>query len=85
MVLYLIDRNSQWPKFWRVLKYGGIVALLGIAALGGWFKWETAKDQQISQCAELVRARFPGSYDDLGDAALIKKVTAKYPHYCDPK
>ncbi len=33
--------------------------------------------------AELVRAKHPGAYDDLDDAALEKAVLAKYPQYAD--
>jgi hypothetical protein len=34
-------------------------------------------------CAARVRTSYPGSYDDLDDAALTRKVLAKYPDYCD--
>jgi hypothetical protein len=34
-------------------------------------------------CAAKVRKKYPGAYDDLGDATLTKKVLAKYPDYCN--
>jgi hypothetical protein len=34
-------------------------------------------------CATKVRTFYPGSYDDLDDNTLTKKVLAKYPTYCD--
>ena len=33
------------------------------------------------QFAAKIRAKFPGSYDDLSDADLSNKVLAKYPQY----
>lgn len=33
--------------------------------------------------AAMVRAKYPGAYDDLDDAALEQKVLAKYPQYAD--
>jgi len=34
-------------------------------------------------CAAKVRKAYPGTYDDLDDETLTKKVLAKYPDYCD--
>ena len=36
-----------------------------------------------SACAAKVRKKYPGSYDDLDDATLMRKLLAKYPTYCD--
>lgn len=33
--------------------------------------------------AQMVRAKYPGAYDDMDDAALEKNVLAKYPQYAD--
>jgi hypothetical protein len=41
-------------------------------------------DQVVRECAAKVRKRYPGAYDDLDDATLVKKVLAKYPKYCEP-
>lgn len=37
----------------------------------------------LNQLVEKVRAKYPGSYDDMDDAALTKAVLAKYPQYSD--
>lgn len=37
----------------------------------------------MGQLAAKVRAKFPGAYDDLDDAALEKQVLAKHPEYAD--
>lgn len=37
----------------------------------------------MPQLAALIRAKFPGAYDDLDDAALEKSVLAKHPEYQD--
>jgi hypothetical protein len=39
-------------------------------------------DQLVRECAAKVRKKYPGAYDDLDDATLVKKVVAKYPKYC---
>jgi hypothetical protein len=39
MVLYLIDKNHGWPKFWRALKAFAIVALIAIFAGSGYSYW----------------------------------------------
>jgi len=40
-------------------------------------------DQLVRECAAKVRKKYPGAYDDLDDSALVKKVLAKYPKYCE--
>jgi hypothetical protein len=40
-------------------------------------------DQLEKACAARIRKANPGAYNDLDNATLIKKVLAKYPHYCD--
>lgn len=37
----------------------------------------------MSELAKRIRAKFPGAYDDLDDAALEKAVLAKHPEYAD--
>lgn len=37
----------------------------------------------LSVCAGKVRKKYPGAYNDMDDATLLKKVLAKYPTYCD--
>ena len=37
----------------------------------------------VTVCAGKIRKKYPGTYTDLSDATLIKKVLAKYPTYCD--
>jgi hypothetical protein len=46
---------------------------------------ESLLDQVIREgnCADKVRQRYPGAYNDLDDATLVKKVLAKYPKYCE--
>jgi hypothetical protein len=39
MVLYLIDKNHGWPKFWRALKALAIVALITTFAGSGYSYW----------------------------------------------
>ena len=39
MVLYLIDKNHGWPKFWRALKALANVALIAIFAGSGYSYW----------------------------------------------
>lgn len=39
--------------------------------------------QQSQTLAGMVRAKYPGAYDDLDDATLEKNVLAKYPQYSD--
>jgi hypothetical protein len=34
-------------------------------------------------CAAKVRKAYPGAYNDLDDATLMRKVLAKYPKYCE--
>jgi len=51
---------------------------------------EDARQKRLSAKARAakVRTAYPGSYDDLNDATLTKKVLAKYPNYpnyCDIK
>ena len=36
-------------------------------------------DQQSQTLAQMVRAKYPGAYDDLSDQDLEKAVKAKYP------
>lgn len=40
-------------------------------------------DQLVKDCASKVRKDYPRAYDDIADDTLIKKVLAKYPHYCN--
>jgi hypothetical protein len=53
---------------------------------GPWTKYQQAKgdifDQVVKDCAGKVRKKYPSAYDDLNDETLVKKVLAKYPHYC---
>lgn len=39
--------------------------------------------QQSQTLAQMIRAKFPGQYDDMADADLESKVLAKYPEYGD--
>lgn len=39
-------------------------------------------DQLVKDCALKIRKKYPRAYDDLDDEALVKKVAAKYPHFC---
>lgn len=86
MVLYLIDRNGQWPKFWRVLKFGAIGILLIAGGLLGVVEWsdhQMAMKNARYHCAQTIRARYPGAYDDMDDATLVTKAEIKDPKYCD--
>ena len=53
---------------------------------GPWTKYQQAKgdifDQVVKDCATQVRRKYPRAYNDLDDETLVKKVLAKYPHYC---
>jgi hypothetical protein len=53
---------------------------------GPWTKYQQAKghifDQVVKDCAAKVRKKYPRAYSDLDDETLVKKVLAKYPHYC---
>jgi hypothetical protein len=40
-------------------------------------------DALVKKCGAKVRRKYPGSYDDLDDSTLVKKVLAKYPKYCE--
>jgi hypothetical protein len=39
-VLYLVDKNQAWQKFWRLLKWSAVL-VLGVVFLGGssWYLW----------------------------------------------
>ena len=37
----------------------------------------------MGQLAQRIRAKYPGAYDDMDDAALEKAVLAKHPEYAD--
>jgi hypothetical protein len=37
----------------------------------------------LNELVDKIRAKYPGAYDDLDDAALTKSVLAKYPQYSD--
>src|SRR5581483_589024 len=37
----------------------------------------------LNPLVEKIRAKYPGAYDDMDDAALTKAVLAKYPQYSD--
>lgn len=43
----------------------------------------SADTSQPQTLAQRIRAKFPGSYDDMDDATLESKVLAKYPQYGD--
>jgi hypothetical protein len=40
-------------------------------------------DAQVSAFAAMIRAKYPGAYDDLSDDDLARKTLAKYPQYSD--
>src|SRR6266566_6930707 len=37
----------------------------------------------LNQLVDSIRAKYPGSYDDMDDATLTRQVLAKYPQYSD--
>jgi len=38
-VLFLVDRNHAWPKFWRVTKWTGALVLAIALLIGGYSYW----------------------------------------------
>lgn len=47
-ILYLVDKNQAWPKFWRFLKFGAIAVVIVTGIGFGWLKWS---DHQAAKAA----------------------------------
>jgi hypothetical protein len=39
VVLYLIDKNQAWPKFWGIVKFVAIVGVVSAASFAGYSYW----------------------------------------------
>ena len=75
VILLLVDRHQKWGVLLKVV--GGIifVGLLGI----GYLWYDIQQSDKLEECATKVRATYPGTYQDMDDLTLAKKVLAKYP------
>jgi len=38
-ILYLVDKNQQWPNFLRIGKWGSITAIVGAALIFGYARY----------------------------------------------
>lgn len=62
------------------------LAVIAVILCGGiWATWlhrQSQRSVETMRCASAIRAKYPGSYDDLTDAVLVQKAEAKYPNIC---
>lgn len=65
LVVYLIDKNDGWSKLWRVVKAGGIVALIAVLFFAGYSYW-------MDRRAESQRIDF-SKYEGTDYGALARK------------
>ena len=79
------EQINEYERLHRINKTGFKTATQMGTETGPWTKYQAKGDifdQLVKDCAVKVRKKYPRAYDDMNDETLVKKVLAKYPHYC---
>ena len=75
-VMYFVDRNRQWKRFFKVLGVLAGLAIVGLLAL----YLQDLRNVEMVRCTSKVRRAYPTAYNDMDDQTLYKRILAKYPN-----